>query len=249
MAEDLSWVLPASQDALQRGPSLATQAYRRLKMRFMLGEMKAARKLTYREVAHDLGISVTPAREAIFKLMAERILESGPNGTIVVPELNAERCRELWEIRLLLEPHAAEMATQHATPALIRKLERAHSHMAQAKQNRRLSEAMRQNLVFHFLIYREAQSPILLALIEDIGARSASYVQFFNARHVKQRDASAAQGPHIHSTIIAGLRHGDAERVKRGLTHDLTEVRDGIVTLASSRRKCREFGVNSVKDC
>lgn len=231
MLEDLPWLMSAPRDALQRGPSLATQAHRRLKMRFMLGEMEPGRRLTYREVAHDLGISVTPAREAVFKLIAERVLEAGPNGTIVVPENNEAHCQELWRIRLLLEPHAAEIATAHVTANLIRKLEQTHSQMAQAKQDRRLSQALRHNLMFHFLIYREARSPIMLALIEDIWARSASYVQFFHTHHVNQRDASAAQGPHMHSTIIAGLRDGDAGRVRSGIARDLTEVRDGILGL------------------
>ena len=247
MSADQSWLLgPASADAVRRGPSLATQAYQRLKMQFMLGEMEPGRRFTYRDVAKDLGISVTPAREALFKLVAERIFDAGPNGTIIVPELSAAACRELWRIRLLLETHCAEIATKHATPALIRKLEQAHASMAQAKQAKRLREAMRHNLTFHFLLYREACSPILLALIEDIWARSAAYVQFFHSHHVEQRNDAAAQGPHMHTTIIGGLRSADAERVKSGIERDLLEVRDGILNLLESRQ-IRHAGAVVVK--
>lgn len=225
-----SWILkPASVGAPRRGPSLATQAYQRLKMQFMLGEMQPGRHLTYRDVAEQLGISVTPAREALFKLVAERIFDTEQNGTIVVPKLSTADCRELWRIRILLETDAAEIATKYASPELIAKLEQAHGQMAQAKQTKRLRDAMRHNLAFHFILYQEARSPILLSLIEDVWARSAGYVQFFHSRHVEQRSDGSAQGPHMHSTIITGLRAGDAERVKNGITRDLLEVRDGIL--------------------
>ena len=232
MSRDQSVILESTHgQTLQRAPSLATQAYQRLKMQFMLGEMQPGRRLKYREVANELGISVTPAREALFKLVAERIFNFGATGTIVVPELGESACLQLWDIRLLLEAHCAELAVQHATPALIRDLERAHKLMVQAKQARRLRDGMQQNLMFHFLLYRHARSPILLSLIEDVWARSAAYVRFFHSYHVEKRNDSAAQGPHMHSTIISALRSKDIRRVKNGIERDLLEVRDGILKL------------------
>lgn len=205
-------------------------------MQFMLGEMQPGRRLTYREVADELGISVTPAREALFKLVAERIFDFGATGTIVVPELSESACLQLWDIRLLLEAHCAELAAQHATPTLIRDLERAHKLMVQAKQARRLRDGMQHNLMFHFLLYRHAQSPILLSLIEDVWARSAAYVRFFHSHHVEKRNDSAAQGPHMHSTIVSALRSEDMRRVKNGIERDLLEVRDGILRLLQANK-------------
>ena len=221
--------------SIKRSPSLAAQAHRRLKTLFMLGEMEPGRRLTYREVADQLGVSVTPAREALFKLVAERIFDLEPSGVISVPDLTAEACGELWRIRLLLEGHCAEIAAERATPALIKQMEKAHRLMADAKQARRLRDGMRHNLAFHFLLYREARSPILLALIEDIWARSAAYVRFFHSRHVEQRNEAAAQGPHMHTTIVGALRTGDAARVRNGIERDLLEVRDGILNLLKQR--------------
>lgn len=221
----------ASARLLRRGPSLSEQAYRRLKTLFMLGEMAPGKRLTYRAVADDLGISVTPAREALFRLAAERIFDHGPAGVIVVPTLTAPACQELWRIRLLLEGECAALATAHATPALIKEAERAHMLMAQAKQARRLRDAMRHNLDFHFALYRAACSPILLALIEDVWARSAAYVRLFHGHHVEKRTGAAMQGPHMHATIIAALRAGDAARVRAGIERDLLEVRDGILSV------------------
>ena len=219
---------------LKRSPSLATQAYKRLKMQFLLGEMEPGRRFTYREIAQHLGISVTPAREAIFKLVAEHIFEPGATGTIVVPELNAEACRELWRIRILLEGPCAELAANNIDARTIEALEHAHRSMIDAKHKKKLRAALKHNFMFHFMLYQKADAPILLSLIQDIWARSTSYVEFFHSRHVKERSETSAPGPHVHATIIAALKAGDAARVKNGIERDLVEIRDGILHLVES---------------
>ncbi len=219
---------------LKRGPSLATQAYKRLKMQFLLGEMEPGRRFTYREIAQHLGISVTPAREAIFKLVAEHIFEPGATGTIVVPQLRADACRELWRIRILLEGPCAELAAQNIDPRTIEALESAHQSMIEAKHKKKLRAALKYNFMFHFMLYQKANAPILLSLIQDIWARSTSYVEFFHTRHVKERGETSAPGPHVHATIINALKAGDASRVKTGIERDLVEIRDGILLLLDS---------------
>jgi DNA-binding GntR family transcriptional regulator len=219
---------------LKRGPSLANQAYKRLKMQFLLGEMQPGRRFTYREIAHHLGISVTPAREAIFKLVAERIFEPGATGTIIVPQLRAEACRELWRIRILLEAPCAELAAKNIDPRTIEALENAHQSMIEAKHKKKLRAALKYNFTFHFLLYQKADTPILLSLIQDIWARSTSYVEFFHSKHVERRSESSAPGPHVHATIISALKAGDAGRVKNGIERDLVEIRDGILQLMDS---------------
>jgi DNA-binding GntR family transcriptional regulator len=219
---------------LKRGPSLASQAYKRLKMQFLLGEMQPGRRFTYREIAQHLGISVTPAREAIFKLVAERVFESGATGTFVVPQLRAEACRELWRIRILLEAPCAELAAKNIDPRTIEALENAHQSMIEAKHKKKLRAALKYNFMFHFMLYQKADAPILLSLIQDIWARSASYVEFFHSKHVEGRGETSAPGPHVHATIISALKAGDAGRVKNGIERDLVEIRDGILLLLDS---------------
>jgi DNA-binding GntR family transcriptional regulator len=231
---------------LKRSPSLATQAYKRLKMQFLLGEMQPGRRFTYREIAQHLGISVTPAREAIFKLVAEHIFEPGATGTIIVPELSADACRELWRIRILLEAPCAELAAKNMDTRTIAALESAHAAMIEAKHKKKLRAALKYNFMFHFMLYQKSEAPILLSLIQDIWARSTSYVDFFHSRHVKERGETSAPGPHVHATIIAALKAGDAARVKNGIERDLVEIRDGILQLlASGERPARADGVKA----
>lgn len=211
--------------------SLANQAYRHLKGILMRGDLEPGRRLILRDVAHQLGISVTPIREALLQLVAEKALTFGDNGAIGVPELAVDECEELWRIRLLLEGECAEIAAGKATRRTVDALQRAQDGMAQAKQDRRLSDALKCNIDFHFALYRAAELPLMLELIEGIWARSAPYVHFFQHHHVDKRTAAAKQGPHVHNTIIRAVAARDGLKARRALERDLLEIRAGVVRL------------------
>lgn len=215
--------------------SLTDQAYRHMKLLLMRGELAPGTRLVFRDVARELGTSVTPVREALLQLVAENALDPVDHGAIRVPPLSVSDCRELWRIRLLLEGECAEAAAANASPGLVEELTRSHQAMLAAKQSRRLSDALVHNMNFHFSLYRAAEMPLLLKLIESVWARSAAYVRFFNQFHVESRTASAQQGPHVHATIIRAVASKDAAGIRRGLERDLLEIRGGIERLLTAQ--------------
>ena len=211
--------------------SLTEQAYRHLKHLLLVGDLQPGSRLVLREVAKSLGISVTPIREALLQLVAEKSLEVREHGLIVVPELTENACNQLWHLRLLLEGECAEAAAVRATAVTVQELSQAQKEMLRAKQERRLSDALSHNVEFHFALYRAGEMPIMLSLIEDIWARSAAYVHFFQHHHVEKRNAAAKQGPHVHDTIIRAVAARDGTKARRGIERDLLEIRDGILRL------------------
>jgi DNA-binding GntR family transcriptional regulator len=216
--------------------SLTDQAYRRIKRLLMTGAVEPGRHLVLRDVARQLGISVTPVREALLQLVAEKSLELFDRGSIRVPLLSLPACLELWRIRLLLEGECTEAAAANTSAELIESLTKSHQAMVAAKQARRLSDALLHNMEFHFALYRAANLPLLLALIEDIWARSAAYVRFFHETHVEGRTTAAKQGPHMHATVIAAMAAGDPVRARKGVERDLLEIREGITKLLSEQQ-------------
>jgi DNA-binding GntR family transcriptional regulator len=211
--------------------SLSGQAYRHIKDLLIDGQLKPGTRVSYRDAAQALGISVTPLREALLQLAAEQSLAPGQGRTIEVPSLDAARCRELWEVRLLLEPFCAEAALHRMTPSVIDRLELADAAMLAAKQNRDVDGGVRCNREFHFQLYAAAQMPMLTWIIECIWAQAGAYVRCFLDYRVTNRTDAPVRGPHMHATILQALRLGDAAGVIRGVRRDLIEVRDGILQL------------------
>src|SRR5262249_18516943 len=102
--------------------TLNDRAYDEIKKGLMAGKISPGQPVVIRTLAENYGISATPVREALQRLVAERLLEMLPNRSIAVPELSAEKFVELVRIRTALEGLAAELATPNFKLAHIQKL-------------------------------------------------------------------------------------------------------------------------------
>jgi len=117
---------------LERPGILAEGAYEIISANLMEAGYVPGEKLATRNLAAQLGVSLTPAREAVLRLVREGALELFNARTTIVPTLSAERFREIYCIRHSLEPTVARMAVDRLTAvdvkALERSLERMTSH-------------------------------------------------------------------------------------------------------------------------
>jgi DNA-binding GntR family transcriptional regulator len=97
--------------------SLQQQIHDRLLGRVLRGELGPGERISPPEIAASLGVSVTPVRDAVNQMAAEGLVTVIPRrGTIVSP-VSARDIEELYEIRLMLEPRAAELSAERAAPA------------------------------------------------------------------------------------------------------------------------------------
>lgn len=72
------------------------------------GELPPGRPLTDRSLAEELGVSRTPVREALHRLEAAGLVQSlGRSGWVVSPFTESD-VRELFQLRMLLEPVGLE---------------------------------------------------------------------------------------------------------------------------------------------
>lgn len=99
--------------------SLQHQIHDRLLGRILRGELEPGERISPPEIASALGVSITPVRDAVNQMAAEGLVTVTPRrGTIVSP-ISVRDIEELYEIRLMLEPQAAEAAASRATPGEI----------------------------------------------------------------------------------------------------------------------------------
>src|SRR5262249_61828889 len=88
--------------------TLNDRAYSALKKGLISGQFKPGQVLTIRQLAQRYGISATPVREALQRLVAEGALGMLRNRSVAVPGLTREKLLDLRHIRCLLEGHAGE---------------------------------------------------------------------------------------------------------------------------------------------
>ncbi len=148
--------------------TLQKRVYDQLRASFLESRFMPGQTLTLRALAEMTGTSVQPVREALQRLCAEGALLWLPNTAFRVPEIDPVRYRELWEIRKLLEGHATRLAATRMQPADIALLRRINDEMRAAARRGDAETTLKLNRDFHFTVYRAADSPVLVNLVEMI---------------------------------------------------------------------------------
>jgi len=199
---------------------LGDVAYDKLKERLIRGSFQPGHKLTVRAAAQALGVSSTPARDAINRLAIEGALVYTGAKTVIVPYLDARALEEITLIRLALEGLAAERAAMHGTPQIVSQLESIQALIDAALDQRRYTDALWHNKEFHFLVYRLSGMPHLLSLIEPLWLRiGASFNNLY------PEFAEAKYGIHNHRAAIEAMSERDGSSLRAAIESD---IRDGF---------------------
>jgi DNA-binding GntR family transcriptional regulator len=198
--------------------NLMTRVYLELRSALMEGRLWPGDRLKIRQLALALGVSETPVREALIQLVRERGLDMQAAKAITVPELSLAQYLELRSVRFHLEGMAAEAATRLITTGEIKRLRELHRAIVAAEKVEDWAQAVRSNWLFHQTIYRAAEMPELLAILEGIWLRNGPLINY-QYPHAKP----TYPGRHQHLNILDGLEARDALAVKKGVQADMME--------------------------
>ena len=191
--------------------------YRSLRSRIMHGELDPGVSLTLRGVGRDYGVSTTPVREALRRLVAEGALSLSASGRITTPALSNERIEELAALRSLLEPELALRALPRAHLALIDRMEAINTTIAEQIAKHDASGYIRTNLEFHRTLYLRAQAPAMLAMVETVWLQLGPTMRALYGR------LNRTELPMNHRLIVAALRAGDEPGLRLAVRADVTK--------------------------
>ena len=207
-----------SLGTVERSETLTLQTYRKLRQALMSGRLKPGEKVTGRQIAAALDVSLTPAREAISRLVAEGGLEPGMNRAALVPRLTRSKYREIISIRLLLEGLAAETAAAHMDDARLAELVRIQEAMEAAADSGDQVARMQRNADFHFFIYRAAELPTLFAIIDGLWLQAGPTLSLLAPDYQQSR-----KGSRHHFDAIAAARAKDGAGLRRAIEEDIED--------------------------
>jgi DNA-binding GntR family transcriptional regulator len=194
-----------ARSPVERGERVADQVYRNLRRAIILGEFVPGSRLRETEVAAQLGVSRTPVREAISRLIGDRLVRELAAGGVEVIDATAE-LTDIYYIREALESCAARLAATHISAEQVARLEK----LLKAARNASFDDRVQINQQFHLTIAEAAGSRRLLDMIE--GFREF----FLNPRWLNRHDRRAAsRALQDHRNIVAALKAGAADRAER----------------------------------
>lgn len=191
--------------------------YRSLRQQVMHGELAPGQPLTLRGIGKQFGVSMTPAREAVRRLVAEGALTLSSSGRVATWELTPDRIEELAAIRAMLEPEMAARALPRAHFALIERLAAINTQNAEAVARHDAVSYVRTNLEFHRTLYLRAQTPAMLAICETVWLQLGPTMRALYAR-LRRKEA-----PPYHRMILAALKAGDEPGLRLAVRTDVTQ--------------------------
>lgn len=193
------------------------RVYRALRTQIMHGEIGPGEALTLRGVGKTYDVSMTPAREAVRRLVAEGALFLSSSGRVSTPALSNERIEELATLRALLEPELASRALPRAHFALIERLETINHSVNQVIARHDATGYIRMNLEFHRTLYLRAQAPAMLAMAETVWLQLGPTMRALYGR------LNRTEPPYHHKLILAALKAGDEPGLRLAVRADATQ--------------------------
>lgn len=148
------------QDNESPGLSQSETAYDRLYAAIQDGTFRPGDRLRETDISDRIGLSRTPVRDALRRLETEGIVEHRPRLGAVIRTLGHAEVVELYEMRVVLERTAAEMAATHASLAEIEALEDINTLLGASIGG--TAEAARINASFHDCLFEAARNQFLI---------------------------------------------------------------------------------------
>src|SRR5438132_14152084 len=124
------------------------------------GRYAPGQSLRQVQLVQDLGLSSTPAREAVLELLARGVLVQESHRSVRVAELDLDRLRDIYRVRARLEPEAARLGTAKISDQAIDRMRSLLQRMIAAKRAGDIEAASRADLDFRQILYTAAGNPI-----------------------------------------------------------------------------------------
>jgi DNA-binding GntR family transcriptional regulator len=199
-----------------------------IKRMIILDELKPGEHIRQDHLAHALGVTRVPIREAFKALVADGILTHHKNQGHRVAMLSAQDLNEIYGLRAVLEDILID-TSEVPSPELVAKARATNARMAEAARTNALDEFMTQNRAFHFLLFSCSPRPVTIQLVERLWNLSDQY------RSVYLRLAGTQQRVlDEHEGIVEALERFDIPAYKRLMRSHRSQSARTVTALISS---------------
>ncbi len=173
------------------------------------GTYSPGSRLIEDQLAHELGVSRNPVREALRVLEVEGFVANVPRKGATVAALKPSEVEEIFEVRIALEALAARLAARRAGPADVEALRSIVRTARQAIDDDNVAELTLQNSQFHEKILDCGRNDYLREMMLALRGR---------LQWIYSRTAGANRGLKSldeHSGLVDAIASGDEDEAAR----------------------------------
>lgn len=205
--------------ALTASPDLIDQVHDRLLAAIVDGTLAAGERVTQESVAARLGVSRQPVSHAL-QLLKRRglLIEHGKRGLVVAP-LDAQRIRDLYRVREVIEALAAELGARRAATGQLTERERADARAALAKgvnlgPDAAIVDLVEADVAFHSALYVMSGNS---AITETISDQWPHFMRSMGSVLTEPKIRQRVWSEHAH--ILAAVLDGKPDKAATLMRH------------------------------
>jgi DNA-binding GntR family transcriptional regulator len=193
-----------------------------LRKRIYDGILAGGLALKQEELASEFGVSRNPVRESLKILKIEGLVRhESPHGAVVVKHSIADVI-EMLDIRIGLETRALKLAIPNLSNAQVHYAE---AILAKYDASAKPSEWSDLNLEFHLALYRAANRPLLLKMIEDLVLSTRRYTRVYISRTLGR------DGPQEdHHALLSAFKRRDTAAAVALLEAHIMETQKALLS-------------------
>lgn len=192
-------------------PQLSEDVAKFVRKRIFDGTYAAGQYVRLDQLAAELGISVTPVREALFALRAEGLVAQQPRRGFVVLPLTERDLADVANVQAHVGGELAARAAICITDGQLAELERIQAQLEKAYAKDDDEQTVRLNHEFHRAINIASNSPKLAQLMAQI-TRYAPESVFPSVEHWP------AQAVRDHRRVLAALKKRDEKLARAAMS-------------------------------
>jgi len=199
-------------ESLQR-KSLKEEIFDVLHEKIIAGKVGPGEWLRQEDIATQLGVSMTPVREALDLLVSVGLAERVPYRGVRVPQLNPDDIAEAYAMRLLLESAGARAAALNRKQDQVDGLKRILSRMKGLLSLDDISTLRQLSREFHQSVVAIGGNSTLDRLYEMVMNSFPDWMLYeYLFRHTDMLEGSLADEYQEHMTLVESIEAGDADR-------------------------------------
>ena len=216
---------------------LGVRAYEKIHERIITLDYKPGQSLEEKQLMRQLDLGRTPIREALMRLVGERVLESTPGKGFMVRQITLQNTKAVFEMMKILETGAATLAVRQDTAPFLPEMEKAAQAVETAAASMNILRLVQANHDFHLYFARCARNEYLSRWINEIRneAKRLSYLSYTSevdpAKSLKIHYGTVIRE---HEKIIACLRERNETKLRETILTHIQAFQKRIIIYMSS---------------
>ncbi|OAK55563.1 MULTISPECIES: GntR family transcriptional regulator [Rhodococcus] len=213
--------------ALRRRPQLSEDVANHVRHVVMSGEIRPGDFIRLDETAAELGVSVTPVREALLTLRGEGMVELVPHRGYVVSPLTPDDIVDIFWLQGQIAVELVRRAAPRITPDVIAELEKFNAELSDAVEKSQPNEVEIAEFEFHRVLNRLAEASKLAWFLNNATRYTPTRLYAVDLDWGREAVRS-------HEQLIAALKASDVDEACRLMQQQFTDCAERLVAYRDS---------------